>query len=305
MADTKSQAPKTEADNIALFDRKAVSRARLRSQPHLDNHGFLIDWAGDQLLDRLNDIKREFPKALQIGLRNNEAFKQALQNRNGTQSLFQMDIAPLSHDQIIAEEDMLPFAPASLDMIISTFALHSVNDLPGALLQMRRALKPDGLFIGAMLGGETLFELRHCLMEAELALTDGISPRVAPMADKQDMGALMQRAGFALPVIDSDILTVTYDHVFTLMDDLRRMGENNAITKRLKKIPPRQLFAEAGRIYADKFSEDDGKIRASFEIIFVIGWAPHESQQQPLKPGSAEHSLADALAAKTTGKDTL
>lgn len=295
-----------EPSDIIIFDRAQIARARNRAAPHLKEHGFLIDWAGKQLLDRLVDIKRDFPIALQIGLRNNDDFANTLRNRKGTDHLFQMDFAQdlLVPGAIHGNEEFLPFAPSSLDLIISTMSFHSVNDLPGTLTQIKQAMKPDGLLIAAMLGGETLHELRTCLMEAELNLTGGVSPRIAPFADKQDMGALMQRAGFALPVIDSDIVTVTYEHIFALMKDLRFMGENNAIAARNKTIPPRALFMEAGKIYAEKFAEpapsQSGRIRASFEVIFLIGWAPHDSQQQPMKPGSAKNRLADALQTRET-----
>jgi len=279
--------PATQPADSLVFDRVQIRRNRIRARPHLGESGFLIEWTAQQLCDRLGVIQRDFPTALQIGTRNDFTGK-----LSGTKTLHQMDV---THAPVIAEEDALPFAGASLDMIISALNFHSVNDLPGALVQMRCALKPDGLLLAGMMGGESLHELRTSLMEAELSLTGGVSPRVAPFADKQDMGALLQRAGFALPVIDSDIVTVTYDNMFGLLKDLRLMGEGNAIAARDKRTPPRKLFMEAAKIYQEKFAEDDGRIRATFEIIFLLGWAPHDSQQKPLKPGSAQTRLADML----------
>jgi SAM-dependent methyltransferase len=197
--------------------------------------------------------------------------------------------------RIQADEEFLPFKPACLDLVVSPLVLHSVNDLPGTLLQIRRSLRPDGLFLSAMLGGETLYQLRQVMIDAEMSVRGGISPRIAPFADKPQTGDLMQRAGFSLPVVDSDVVNVTYDNLFKLMHDLRLMGEGNAIANRDKTIPPRSLFMEAARLYQERFSNPAGRITASFEIVFSIGWAPHESQQKPLKRGSATHSLADFL----------
>ena len=175
-----------------------------------------------------------------------------------------------------------------------------MNDLPGALIQIKNALKPDGLFIGAMFGGETLKELRESLIQTELNMKGGVSPRIAPFADKQDMGALMQRAAFALPVIDSETVTVTYDNLFKLMHDLRGMGESNILAARNKTYPSRDFFTKTAEYYQTHFSEPDGRLIATFEIIFLLGWAPHASQQKPLKPGSAEKNLADVLSSPPT-----
>lgn len=275
-----------------IFDQKHIRRNRLRAAKNISEYSFLFDWVSDQILDRLSIIKRDFPTALNIGCRAQNNFPHRLKNTAAIHKLYQMDrtSAPL-----VAEEEFLPFGDNTFDLITSAMNFHTINDLPGALLQMRQALKPDGLLLAGMLGGETLNELRHCLTEAEMTLTGGLSPRVAPFADKQDIGALMQRTGYALPVVDSDTLTVTYENAFKLMHDLRFMGEGNAIAKRYKTTPSRSLFLEAAKLYAEKFSDDDGRIRATFEVIFMIGWAPHESQQKPLKRGSAQNRLADIL----------
>jgi NADH dehydrogenase [ubiquinone] 1 alpha subcomplex assembly factor 5 len=260
-----------ETADIVIFDRMRLKQARAKIRP---GHDFLIQWAQDQLNERLKDIKRSFPEALHIG-------PSPYMNVGGI--------------RVAADEEFLPFKDNSLDLVTSNLTLHSTNDLPGTLLQIRRALKPDGLFIAAMLGGETLHELRTSLMQAEMELKGGASPRVFPFADKPQMGGLMQRAGYALPVVDSEIVTVTYESIFKLMHDLRFMGESNIIAKRSKIYPGRDFFMKAAEYYSKNFSDPDGRIRASFEIIFLIGWAPHKSQQQPLRPGSAKTRLADVL----------
>ncbi|MBI1327990.1 MAG: methyltransferase domain-containing protein [Alphaproteobacteria bacterium] len=181
------------------------------------------------------------------------------------------------------------------DAILSFLSLHAVNDIPGLLIQMKKSLNPDGLFMAALFGGETLTELRQSLMQAELSLTGGVRPRIFPFMDKQQMGALMQRAGFALPVVDSDTITINYRHPVKLMHDLREMGETNCLLAREKNFTRRDLFAEANRYYMKNFADTDGTVKATFEIIYAIGWAPHESQQKPLRPGSGEKSLTEVL----------
>ncbi|HZD24669.1 MAG TPA: methyltransferase domain-containing protein, partial [Alphaproteobacteria bacterium] len=192
-------------------------------------------------------------------------------------------------------EEALPFQPGSFDLVLSALSLHWVNDLPGALLQIRGALKPDGLFLAAMLGGDTLMELREALLLAEMELTGGASPRISPMADLREAGALLQRAGFALPVADSDRLTLTYAEPFSLLRELRGLGEASAGGSRPRGFARRALFEAAARIYHERHAGPDGRIPATFEVLYLIGWAPHESQQRPLRPGSAAQRLADAL----------
>jgi SAM-dependent methyltransferase len=179
--------------------------------------------------------------------------------------------------------------------VVSSLALQFVNDLPGTLAQIKRALKPDGLFLAAMIGGETLTELRQSFAAAESEIEGGASPRVAPMIDLRDAGALLQRAGFALPVTDVDRIVVRYDNAFALMRDLRRMGATNILVERSRKFLRRATLLRMAEIYQEKFSDPDGRIRATFDVVWMSGWAPHESQQKPLKPGSAEASLADAV----------
>jgi len=198
---------------------------------------------------------------------------------------------------VACDEEALPFAAASLDLVVSCLALHWVNDLPGALVQIRRALKPDGLLLAALVGGDTLFELRECLAAAEAELEGGASPRVAPFADVQALGALLQRAGFALPVADLDRHVVRYAHMLELLRDLRRMGATNVLLERRRAPLRRATLARAAARYAERFADADGRIRATFEVISISGWAPHESQQKPLRPGAARVRLADALGA--------
>lgn len=276
---------------IFIFDRNLVRQNRNRASVHLKDHGFLIDWSMEQIKSRLDDIKRTFPNALQIGCRtaslNTGEF--------GIGNIVTLDNTPALSPDIIADEELLPIAPQSMDLILSPLNLHTTNDLPGVLSQIKAALKPDGLFIASLLGGETLYELREIMQRVEMEKTGGLSPRVAPFADMPQMGSLMQRAGFNLPVIDSEKITVTYDNVFKLFQDLRFMGEGNALIQRQKKFTTREFFARVSEEYEKSFSEDDGRIIATFEIIFLIGWAPHESQQKPLRPGSAKVRLSDAL----------
>ncbi|HCQ71740.1 MAG: SAM-dependent methyltransferase [Alphaproteobacteria bacterium] len=283
--------------NTPLFDRKILVTKRTRALPRLGEHDFLLRHAGDVLSDRLDDIKRDFPTVLQIGARDHDDFTSTIKDRAHAQHITRMDIAPayLRAGDTHGDEEFLPFAHQSLDMVVSNLSLHSVNDLPGALIQMRRALRPDGLFLASMFGGETLYELREAMAHGEAAISGGISPRVMPFADKPQMGDLLSRAGYALPVVDSDIVTVTYDNIFKLMHDLRAMGESSIIAQRVKHFTTRRFFAAVQDYYAAHFSDPDGRIRASFEIIYLIGWAPHSSQQKPLKPGSAQTRLADAL----------
>lgn len=274
------------ADRAHIFDRALLMQRREKILPVFHNHDFLYSWAGEQLKDRLQDITRDFPVAVQLG-----ELTQAI-----TDNIIVMGNTQRS--DVIGDEEFLPFAKDSIDLLASNLTLHTANDLPGALIQINYALKPDGLFLGAMFGGETLYELRDSLMQAELSLNGGASPRVYPFADKQQMGGLMQRAGFALPVVDSDIITVTYPDIKTLFADLRGMGQGNIIAARRKGLTHPRLFETAEEYYRANYTDKDGRLKASFEIIFLTGWAPHESQQQPLRPGTADRSLAEELGTK-------
>ena len=250
---------------------------------------------------RLEGIMRRFPLAVDLGARNG-AFAQALATSDAREKvdlLIETDLsAPMlarGGTRLIADEERLPFRADSLDLVVSSLALHWTNDLIGALVQARLALKPDGLFIGAFFGGATLTELRQSLLAAEAELSGGASMRVSPFADASDAGGLLQRAGFALPVADVDRVTVRYAHPAELLRDLRAMGETNVLLERSRTPLTRRVLGRAVELYAERFTEADRRVRATFEIITVTGWSPHESQQKPLPRGSAKMRLADAL----------
>lgn len=292
--------PAIDNSSHEIFDNNAIRQHRNRARANFEDYNFLVRWCNDQLLERLGDISRNFENILILGGRDADYLAEQLKAKGG-QFIVVSDMAeqflgqPHETRYTQAREDYLPFARNSFDLVISSAGLHCINDLPGALIQINRVLKPDGAFLGSFPGGDTLNELRYALSQAELNIAGGVSPRIFPMADKQDAGALLQRAGFSLPVVDSDILTVTYENAIKLLKDLRGMGEANALKNRHKRIPPRRLFSFMDDLYKQNFSEADQRIPATFEFIFMIGWAPHDSQQKPLKPGSAKNRLADAL----------
>ena len=264
-----------------IFDRRLL-RARLTRAAAIVPVTFLLDRVADDIAERLSAVLRTFDIAVDLGTPT-DAVRRAIAGRVGT-------IAA-----VVADEEALPFRDASLDLVVSALTLQHVNDLPGTLIQIRRALKPDGLLLASMIGGESLAELRTAFAEAEAEVEGGVSPRVAPFADLRDLGALLQRAGFALPVTDVDRLTVRYASPLALMHDLRRMGAGNALTERRRTPLRRATLRRLLEIYAERFADPDGRIRATFEIVWLSGWAPHQSQQQPLASGSAKTRLADAL----------
>ncbi len=248
---------------------------------------------------------RDFPRAVDLGARDG-AFARALGESDAAERvglLIETDLsgamlASRPGPRVQMDEECLAFADESLDLVVSTLALHWVNDTPGVLIQIRRALRPDGLFLGAILGGSTLTELRQSLTEAEAELSGGAGLRVAPFADAFDAAGLLQRAGLALPVVDVDRVRVRYTHPLKLIADLRAMGETNALVDRARNPLSRRVLARACEIYAARFSDPDGRVIATFDIITMTGWAPHPDQQKPLKPGSAKMRLADALGVK-------
>jgi SAM-dependent methyltransferase len=277
------------------FDRSLI-RQRLTRATKLGFADFLLLRTAEDLMDRLSLILRDFDHAADI-CTPSQAASLALKSlpRVGTVTRLAPVAAIAGLGDIVSDEEALPLKTASLNLAVSLLALQNTNDLPGALIQIRRALKPDGLLLAALFGGSTLNELRQCFLEAEAETTGGVSPRVAPFADLRDMGGLLQRAGFTLPVADSDIITVRYSSIFRLFADLRAMGLTNALVARSRKPMRRATLVRVASLYAERFADQDGKIRASFEILWLSGWAAHESQQQPLKPGSAKTRLADAL----------
>ncbi len=285
-------------DSMNVFDRRAVRAHRDRCAARIAGHDYLFAEIADRLADRLEDVRRGFPTALVLGARGGLAPR--LAGRFGIETVVTADLSPAllaaaAAPRVACDEEALPFAARSLDLVVGCLTLHWVNDLPGALVQIRRALKPDGLFLAALLGGDTLVELRRSFLEAEAAEEGGASPRTSPLTELADAAGLMQRAGFALPVADLDTITVTQPDPFALMHDLRAMGEAGAAHARRKTVTRRAtLFAAAAR-YRALYGDEAGRVPATFQTIFLTGWAPHEAQPRPLRPGSAQARLADAL----------
>lgn len=280
-----------------VFDRP-LGRRRLARALAAGAEPFLLDHVAAEFPDRLAAVLRPFPRILDLGTPG-PALADALAGRS--REVF-VQAAPLEASLapgvlgLVCDEEALPFAPESFDLVVSALALQGVNDLPGALIQIRRILRPDGLFLACLAGGQTLQELRLSFAAAEEEVSGGVSPRVAPFADLRDMGGLLQRAGFALPVTDVDVLTVRYAHLFALFRDLRAMGATNLLVARDRRPLKRAVLLRAAEIYQEQFADPDGRVRATFEILWLSGWAPHDSQQKPLQPGSAKARLADALS---------
>lgn len=279
--------------SLTIFDR-ALLRRRMERAAKLGPATFLLERTVDELAERLTVVTRTFEYAVDLGTPIDAARRALI----ATGKVRFVTAARWSDAEAVVDEAAQPLAPGSADLAVSALAFQFVNDLPGTLAQLRRALKPDGLLLAAMLGGETLTELRQAFAQAESEIEGGVSPRVAPFADLRDIGALLQRAGFALPVVDSDRVTVRYGTIVDLMRDLRRMGAANAMIERRRKPLRRATLARLGEIYAERFSDSDGRIRATFETLWLSAWAPHDSQQKPLRPGSAQQRLADALGTK-------
>jgi len=288
-----------------IFDRQLL-RTRRRRAAALGASTFLLERVAEDFVDRLTTVLRRFELALDLGTPT-DAVRRVLATSGKVGAIIAADLLAGGTDfEVVADEEALPFKDASLDLVVSALALQFVNDLPGTLIQIRRALKPDGLFLAALAGGETLTELREAFAAAEAEIEDGISPRVAPFADLRDLGALLQRAGFTLPVTDVDRLTVRYASPLALMHELRRMGASNPLIDRQRRPLKRATVKRMIEIYGERFGDADGRIRVTFEIMWLSGWAPHASQQQPLKPGSAQRRLADALGTReiSAGKKT-
>ncbi len=290
------------SEPMSIFNRQAVRQHRDRAAPGLDDFDFLFKEVSDRLADRIEDFTKIFPLALDLGCHTGqlgEAFKERGRVETLIQTDFSIAMAERAGDPVlVADEEALPFGENTFDAIFSCLTLHWVNDLPGALAQIRRALKPDGLFLAAMFGGETLRELRTALTNSELEQTGGVHPRISPFADIRDAGGLLQRAGFALPVTDLDDIRVSYAEPLKLMLDLRGMGETNSVLKRPLKFTQPATLLGATAHYKEIYAGGDGRVPATFQVIFLTGWAPHESQQKPLKPGQSKARLADALDTK-------
>eukprot|EP00462_Mataza_sp_D1_P010374 CAMPEP_0175149766 /NCGR_PEP_ID=MMETSP0087-20121206/17450_1 /TAXON_ID=136419 /ORGANISM="Unknown Unknown, Strain D1" /LENGTH=305 /DNA_ID=CAMNT_0016435543 /DNA_START=75 /DNA_END=992 /DNA_ORIENTATION=+ len=302
--------------NVFNRDVKRVQRDKLVAQVDLQKYDYLKLEIARRMADRVLDIKRQFPVVVDVGC-GNRYLSKFLGNKGSIETLIQLDLSPkmLMHNAftprdpddpgevvpsyrkeycVVADEEYLPIKPGSVDMVISSMSMHWVNDLPGLLRQIRLALKPDGVFIGAMLGGETLQELRSAFALADLERLGGVTPHVSPFARLRDMGDLLTSAGFTLPAADSDVVTVPYPDMFTLMEHLKGMGENMATVDGCRPVS-RDAFLAASAAFESMYTEEDGAIPVTFEVLYMVGWAPDASQAQPKARGSAKHSLAAEL----------
>ncbi|HWL71012.1 MAG TPA: methyltransferase domain-containing protein [Geminicoccus sp.] len=283
-----------------LFDRRAVHRNRIRALADREYQPFLLDEVADRLVERLSEIRRPFPRVLELGSWRGRMADLLRVAGLGRDVIVALDPVADALDagpglKVQAEPEALPFADESFDLVVSALALHHVDDLPGVLLQLRRILAPDGLMLLALLGGESLFELRSALMQAELDIKGGAAMRVAPFVDIRDAAALLQRAGLALPVADVDRITVSYPDALALLHELQSMGEGGALLERPRGLFRRDLLLRAAAIYGEQFARADGRVIASFDILHLSGWKPHESQQQPARRGSGQIRLAAAM----------
>jgi SAM-dependent methyltransferase len=294
--------PSSTQQTPLIFSRSKVRRNRDRAAKAFENYAFLKQRVSRDIVERLDDTPRTFEAALDLGAHDGR-LSELLRGADKVKKILTADFAPKMVEAARArgfnvaeiDEEALPFPAAEFDLVISALSLHWVNDLPGTLIQIRRALSPDGLFVAALLGAGTLQELRASLLEAETDLRGGAAPRVSPLPGLSDMAGLMQRAGFALPVVDRDTITVRYDTMRALMDDLKGMGESAAFAPGAGQPMGRAVLKRAGEVYAQNFADEDGRIRATFEVVYLSGWAPAPGQPKPLKPGSAKVSLASAL----------
>lgn len=295
--------------NFEIFDRRLLHerwRLRVGLQAGMDAPDFLLAYAADDLIERLSMIKRSFKRALLVG--SSQGLVAGRLRAAGVDHVTEaspvaahrLGAAGGADQSVVTDEEILAFEPGSFDLVVSLLALQYVNDLPGVLSQIQRLLKPDGLFVGVVLGGATLRELRDVMLTAEAEVTAGASPRIMPFVDVRDAGGLLQRAGFGLPVADAETLTVTYGSALDLMRELKEMGATNVLKERSRVPMTRGLLMRAAEIYQERFPAEDGtgRIAATFEFVTLTGWAPDPSQQKPLKPGSAQFSLAEALKPK-------
>jgi NADH dehydrogenase [ubiquinone] 1 alpha subcomplex assembly factor 5 len=286
-------------DPLLVFDRTALRRRRERAARRWADQAFLKREIAGRVVERLDDVRRTFPLALDLGCHGDE-IATALGGCGPVETLMRADLGlgfarTAQGPTVVADEEALPFRPRSFDLVLSAMSLHWVNDLPGTLIQIGRILKPDGLFLAGMLGGATLWQLRQALTAAESEIEGGLSPRVSPFADLRDAAGLLQRAGFAMPVADGETIDVEYPNALALMRDLGAMGESNLVAERRRGFSRRSTLLRAAEIYGERFARPSGRVEATFEVLFLHGWAPHESQPKPLKPGSAARRLAEVL----------
>jgi len=285
-----------------IFDRALLAQRRARAAGAMASADFLLKEVAADFADRLAMIKRDFARAVDLG-GHTGLVADAIGRLANVGMVIRTErcealLAGRPGAKLVCDEELLPFAPESLNLVVSGLTLQWVNDLPGTLAQIAAALKPDGLFLAALLGGDTLYELRQALTAAESETRGGASPRVSPFIEVRELGALLQRAGFALPVADTDRLTARYADMFELMGELKAMGATNVLSERSRVPLPRGVLLRAAEIYAERFAGTDGRIPATFEIVTATGWRPHDSQQKPLRPGSARMRLADALGTR-------
>tara|TARA_E500000305_G_C3975383_1_gene214092 strand:+ start:176 stop:1078 length:903 start_codon:yes stop_codon:yes gene_type:complete len=283
-----------------LFDRRAVADHRRRAvRMDWPRYRFLFDEVAARLAERLLDINHDFELALDLGGRGGGFAEQVISLKKAQQVIRTDICAEMLRDAkdsaVVVDEEFLPFKPATFDLVGSVLALHWTNDLPGSLAQIRSILKPNGLFLGALFGIDSLQELKSCLFEAESDIKGGVSPRVSPFTEIRDAGALLQRAGLALPVTDTEMITLKYEHPFALMHELRGMGEANALMARQKNFTGRKVLMRAAELYLERYADENGRVPATFQIIYMTGWSPHDSQQKPLRRGSAHHNMSDIL----------
>lgn len=286
-------------DERLLFDRKLLRARRARFAHEIEAREFLLAHVAREIIDRVQLMLRSFPLALDLGAYHGLLGRKVAALPSVGTMIYaesaQAFAALCPKPSLVCDEDALPFRDASLNLVVSGLALHRVNDLPGALIQIRRALAPDGLFMAALLGAGALIELRHTLLEAEAETEGGASPRISPFGDVREYGALLQRAGFALPVADAETLEVLYASPRELMREVRALGGGNVLLTRSRKPLSRHTLERAEALYGERHGTGDGKVKASYEIVYLAGWGPDPSQQRPLKPGSAAQRLANAL----------
>lgn len=291
----KTSDKKPQYNAAQIFNRSLHKMRREKIAANFAQHAFLKSEVSTRLIDNLRDIKRSYKSVLNLNCDFKNLSQQMPKAFIINQDLSYNMLAPSIGVNIQADEELIPAQPQSLDLILSCLTLHWVNDLPGSLIQILHSLKADGLFLGALLGGETLTELRQAMLKADMEHLGGAHPHISPFIDVRDAGALMQRAGYALPVVNTERIIVTYRDAFSLMKELKAMGENNALIKGYKALSSRHIMTNVAKIYHDMFANEQGRIPVTFDIIYLQGWAPHNSQQKPLKPGAAKMFLQDAL----------
>ncbi len=288
-----------------LFDRQLFRQRRLKAlEAGVSGADFLLKLASEDLADRLAIVSRQYRIGIDLGGHTGQIAKM-LAESGKAETVYRGDLfAPhpgITSPDFVFDDALPPLKAASAGIIVSALSLQFVNDLPGTLVQIRQALEPDGLFLAALPAADTLHELRDVMMRAELEINEGAAPRVGPFADVRELGSLLQRAGFALPVTDVDRFTVRYDTLFDLIKDLRAMGATSTLTERSRRPLAKSVFLRAAELYARDYSDEDGRIRATFSLATLSGWAPHESQQKPMRPGTAKKSLAEALGTEEVG----